>query len=265
MTALVLDNAGVAIGGHWLVRGVTVALRVGEVTALLGPNGSGKTTLLRLLAGLLAPTEGQVTLDGHALHALARRALAQRIAFVPQDTHMRVAFTVREVVAMGRHPHLRRFERLHHHDHALVDEALRRADVAHLAARPVLELSGGERQRVLIARSLATQADVLLLDEPTANLDIAHALDVLDLCQQLAQEGKTIGLAIHDINAAARYATSLVLLSAGRLVMHGEPDMVLQAAQLHRVFDVYTDRTYAADGTPVLVFYRDRHGERQRG
>ena len=137
--------------------------------------------------------------------------------------------------------------------------------MCHLTARPVLELSSGERQRVIIARSLATQADVLLLDEPTANLDIAHALDVLDLCQQLAREGKTIGLAIHDINAAARYATYLVLLSAGRLVIQGEPEAVLHAAQLNRVFDVCTDRTYAADGTPVFVFYRDRHKDGEHG
>lgn len=265
MSALALHNAGVAIDGYWLIRDVTVALRAGEVTVLLGPNGSGKTTLLRLLAGLLAPSEGQATLHGHDLRSFGRRALAQRIAFVPQDTQVNVAFTVREVVEMGRHPHLRRFERLRHHDHAMVDDALRRADVWHLAARPVMRLSGGERQRVLIARSLATQAEVLLLDEPTANLDIAHALDVLDLCQQLAREGKTIGLALHDINAAARYATSLVLLSAGRLVMHGKPDTVLQAAQLNCVFDVCTDRTHAADGTPVFVFYRDRHENRPHG
>jgi iron complex transport system ATP-binding protein len=166
---------------------------------------------------------------------------------------------------MGRYPHLRRFERLHHHDHALVDDALRRADVWHLATRPVLALSGGERQRVLIARSFATQADVLLLDEPTANLDIAHALDMLDLCQQLAREGKTIGLAIHDINAAARYATHLVLLSAGRLVIQGEPEAALHATQLNRVFDVCTDRTHASDGTPVFVFYRARHEDGQHG
>jgi iron complex transport system ATP-binding protein len=217
------------------------------------------------MAGLLAPGEGYVQLHGRDLRTFGSRTLAQHITMVPQDTHMSVAFTVRQIVEMGRYPHLRRFERLRQRDHAIVDEALRRADVWHLTTRPVLELSGGERQRVLIARSLATQADVVLLDEPTANLDIAHALDVLDLCQQLAQAGKTIGLALHDINAAARYATHLVLLSAGRLVIQGESDAVLRTAHLNRVFDVYTDRTHAADGTPVFVFYRNRHGDGQQG
>jgi iron complex transport system ATP-binding protein len=194
-----------------------VTLRAGEVTAFIGPNGAGKTTLLRLLA----PDAGAVTLDGHHVRVLGRRALAQRLAFVPQDTYLPFVFTVREMVEMGCHPHLRRFERLRQRDHDIVDAAMRDADVLHLAQRAVTTLSGGERQRVSIVRSLATQADVLLLDEPTANLDIAHALDVLDLCQHLAAAGKTIGLAIHDINAAVRYAAHIVLMRHGRIVYRG--------------------------------------------
>ena len=142
---------------------------------------------------------------------------------------------------------------------------MRRADVWHLAHRAVTALSGGERQRVIIARSLATQADVLLLDEPTANLDIAHALDVLDLCQQLAHEGKTIGLAIHDINAAARYATHIVLMNAGHIVQQGRLEEVLQEAQLNHVFDVCTDRIHATNGQSVFVFSRERKDGRQHG
>jgi iron complex transport system ATP-binding protein len=255
---LAAHHVGVALDGRWLLRGIDVTLRAACLTAFLGPNGSGKTTLLRVLAGLLIPSEGHVTLHGTRVQDFGRRALSQRIAFVPQDTHMSFAFTVRETVEMGRHPRLRRFERLRQHDHDIVDDAMHRADVWHLAHRTVTALSGGERQRVIIARSLATQADVLLLDEPTASLDIAHALDVLELCQQLAQEGKAIGLAIHDINAAARYATHGVLMNAGHIVQQGKLEEVLQEAQLNHVFDVYTDRTQATNGQPVFVFSRAR-------
>jgi iron complex transport system ATP-binding protein len=258
MHELASHNVGVAMDGRWLLRGIDVALRAECLTAFLGPNGSGKTTLLRVLAGLLTPSEGHVTLHGTNVRDFGRRALSQHIAFVPQDTHMSFAFTVRETVEMGRHPHLRRFGRLRQHDHDIVDDAMHRADVRHLAQRAVTALSGGERQRVIIARSLATQADVLLLDEPTASLDIAHALDVLDLCQQLAQEGKAIGLAIHDINAAARYATHGVLMNAGHIVQQGRLEEVLQEAQLNHVFDVCTDRAHATNGQPVFVFSRVR-------
>jgi iron complex transport system ATP-binding protein len=263
MHELAGHHVSVAIDGRWLIHGINVALRAGNFTAFLGPNGSGKTTLLRVLAGLLAPTEGHVTLHGRKVQSFGRRVLSQHIAFVPQDTHVSFAFTVRESVEMGRHPHLKRFERLRAHDHDIIEDAMRRADVSQLANRFVTTLSGGERQRVIIARSLATQAEVLLLDEPTASLDIAHALDVLDLCQQLTEEGKAIGLAIHDINAAARYATSIVLLSAGRMVKQGTPEDVLQVAHLNQVFDVCTDRTHAASGTPVFVFSRARQEDRQ--
>jgi len=260
---LASHNVSVTLDGRWLLRGIDVALRAACLTVFIGPNGSGKTTLLRVLAGLLAPSEGHVTLHGTNIQDFGRRALSQRIAFVPQDTHVSFAFTVRETVEMGRHPHLRRFERLRQHDHDIVDEAMCRADVWHLAHRAVTALSGGERQRVIIARSLATQADVLLLDEPTANLDIAHALDVLDLCQQLAHEGKTIGLALHDINAAARYATHIVLMNAGHIVQQGRLEGVLQEAQLNHVFDVCTDRIHATNGQSVFVFSRARKDGRQ--
>src|SRR5512134_1877580 len=151
--AIASHNVSVALDGHWLLRDINVALRVACLTVFIGPNGSGKTTLLRVLAGLLTPSEGHVTLHGTNMRGLGRRALSQRIAFVPQDTHMSFAFTVRETVEMGRHPHLRRFERLGQHDHDIVDEAMRRADVLHLTHRAVTALSGGERQRVIIARS----------------------------------------------------------------------------------------------------------------
>jgi iron complex transport system ATP-binding protein len=256
---LEISDAGVEVDGRWLVRHATLQLRPGHLTVLVGPNGSGKTTLLRLLSGLWRPVEGRALLDGQDLHTIKRRELARRVAFTPQDTHLGFAFTVRDVVSMGRHPHLGRFEREGKRDARAIEEALLRADVAHLAERFVTELSGGERQRVLLARSLATQAEAILLDEPTANLDIAHALDVLDLCRKLADDGKTIALAIHDLNSAARYATEVSLVSAGRIAAVGTPAEVLSDTKILDVFGVRAERARAPDGEVVFFFQRDKN------
>jgi iron complex transport system ATP-binding protein len=256
---LELQDAGVRVDGRWLVRRATLQLRPGHLTVLIGPNGSGKTTLLRLLGGLWRPSEGRALLDGQDLDAIRRRELARRVTFTPQDTHLAFDFTVRDVVTMGRHPHLGRFEREGPADARAVEEAMLRADVAHLASRPVTELSGGERQRVVIARSLATQADAILLDEPTANLDIAHALDVLELCRKLADDGKTIALAIHDLNSAARYATEVALISEGRISAVGGPHEVLSDAGIQEVFGVRAERARAPGGEVVFFFQRGKN------
>lgn len=253
---LELRDAGINVDGRWLVRGATLSLRPGHLTALVGPNGSGKTTLLRLLGALWQPTEGNALLDGRDLQGIRRREIARRVAFTPQDTHLSFAFTVRDVVTMGRHPHLGRFEREGERDRRAVEEAIRRADVAHLTDRLITELSGGERQRVLIARSLATEADTILLDEPTANLDIAHALDVLDLCRKLVDEGKAVALAIHDLNLAGRYATEIILVHEGKIVTVGTPKEVLSDTAIREVFGVQTERAVGPAGDTVFLFHR---------
>lgn len=244
------------IDGKYLVKDADVSLQKGEITTFIGPNGAGKTTLLRMLAGLLPPTEGKVELDDSEIQTLTRRYLARNIAFVPQDTHLDFAFTVREIVEMGRNAHLSRFQAIGKSDVEIIKNSMIRADVAHLAENLVTELSGGERQRVIIARSLATEAPILLLDEPTANLDIAHAIDILDLCLKLAREDKTIGIAIHDLNLAARYADRCVLMDQGEIIKQGAADEVFQEDLLGEVFGVHTDRTETVDGKPFFTFYR---------
>jgi iron complex transport system ATP-binding protein len=236
--SLAVAGAGLSIGGRWLVREASVSIEPGRLLALLGPNGSGKSTLLRLLAGAWAPTAGAVTLDGVPLARVPRRALARAVALVPQDTHIAFAFSVREIVAMGRHAHLGRFERERAADRNAIAEAMARADVAHVADRDATQLSGGERQRVLIARSLATEARHLLLDEPTASLDVAHALDVLALCRRLADDGHAVAVALHDLNLARRFATDAVLLREGAVVASGPIDRVLTPALVGDVFGV---------------------------
>jgi iron complex transport system ATP-binding protein len=256
---LELLKAGIRAEGRWLVRGATLQLSEGSLTALVGPNGSGKTTLLRLLAGLWQPSEGRVLLDGCELGRLPRRELARRVAYTPQDTHIEFAFTVRDVVTMGRHPHLGRFEREGAGDRRAVLAAMEQADCLHLADRLVTELSGGERQRVVIARSLATEAQMILLDEPIANLDIRHALETLELCRALVKEGKTVALALHDLNLAARYATEVVLVSAGHIVAAGAPAEVITGGRIQAVFGVHTEPARTATGEVMLFF---QHGER---
>lgn len=253
---LELQNAGLKLDGRWIVRDLSLELRGGKLLALIGPNGSGKSTLLRLLGGLWRTTEGAVLLDDNQLNHLPRRSIARGIAYTPQDTHLDFAFTVREVVAMGRHAHLSRFQSEGEADRAAVSEAMRRADVARLSERFVTELSGGERQRVLIARSLATEAPIILLDEPTANLDIAHALDVLELCRSLARESKAIAVALHDLNLAARFADDIAMLNHGRIVAHGPASSVLSPELIREVFGVKATRATAESGRQVLLFHR---------
>ncbi len=244
------------IDGRWLVRDVSLAIEPARVTALVGPNGSGKSTVLRLLAGLWRPTRGRASMDGADLTSMARRLVARRVAFVPQDTHIGFAFSVREVVEMGRHPHVGRFETPGPQDAAAVDAALDRADVTHLADRPVNELSGGERQRVVLARSLATEAEVILLDEPTSNLDIDHSLETLRLLKDLATGGKAVAVALHDLNAVARWADHAALMHAGRLQDCGPVRDILSDGLVEPVFGVEVERILSATGAETLVFHR---------
>ena len=254
--SLSLRNAGIQIDGRSLIRDVSLSVESESVTAVVGPNGSGKSTVLRLLAGLWQPTEGRAELNGDDLVQLPRQAIAQKVSFVPQDTRIDFAFTVRDVVGMGRHPHVGRFDSLGAADLEAVDSALARADVAHLEQRLVNELSGGERQRVLIARSLATEAEALLLDEPTASLDIDHSLETLELLQELARDGKAVAVALHDLNAVMRWADRVALLNAGRLQAFGTVGDVVRDDLIEPVFGVRVERILSASGGESLVFHR---------
>jgi iron complex transport system ATP-binding protein len=256
VTVLATSGLGLRRGGRQILTCVSLELAAGTVCGIVGPNGSGKSTLLRCMAGLWRPTEGSVFCGGRSLHQLQRREIALQITYVPQETVLTFEFSVRETVLMGRHAHRGRFERETAEDAKAIDDALRRADVRHLADRRVTSLSGGERQRVLIARSLATNARVLLLDEPTANLDVNHALDILELCRSLADEGRTVAIATHDLNSVYRFVNEVALLESGRLGAIGTPASVLSAENLSRTFGVQSETLFSPDGTPTLLFRR---------
>jgi iron complex transport system ATP-binding protein len=236
---------------HRVLDGVSLSLAAGELVGLVGPNGAGKTTLLHLLLGLLRPDGGTVAIDGVGPERMSRRGIAQRAALVPQQQPSEFAFTVRELVAMGRTPHLGRFEPERPQDAEAVRLALEATETEALAARWVAELSGGERQRVHLARAIAQETPMLLLDEPTANLDVAHQLTMLDLVRRQVQGGKSAILALHDLSLAARYSDRLLLLAERRIVASGAPRAVITEDNLARYFRIRARLEH--DGTGGLV------------
>ncbi|WP_101296735.1 ATP-binding cassette domain-containing protein [Halegenticoccus soli] len=234
---LVVDGVTVDLGGVEALRDVNASVDRGWFVGLIGPNGAGKTTLLRTITGALTPDRGTVTVAGERIYALPSKEASRLVATVPQDTNLSFAFDVRETVAMGRTPYLSRFGRWTEGDETAVEAAMARTEVAELADRAITEISGGERQRVLLARALAQDAPVLLLDEPTASLDINHQIRTFELVRELVADGKTVLAAIHDLNLAAHYCDELLLLSDGAALASGPPEDVLTETALKRAFD----------------------------
>ena len=221
-----------------LLDGVDVRAERGQFLGLIGPNGAGKSTLLRALSGVLRYQEGAVALEGSDLQSMPAKDVAAMLALVPQIAPYTQGFTAFELVVMGRYPHLGRFQVEGEADDRIAREAMRRTETEQFAERTLDTLSGGERQRVFLARALAQQPRVLLLDEPTSNLDILHQLKILGLVRTLVDDGLTVIAAIHDLNLAARYCDRLVLLSEGRVVTEGPPEEVLAPETIESTFGV---------------------------
>ncbi len=250
---LTAQNLSFAYDGPPILQGVSLAVEAGEFVGLIGANGSGKTTLLRALLGLL-PAAGEVRLCGDPLKTLGRREIARRATLVPQDTRVDFAFTAREIVAMGRTPYLGRFTPESAADKEAIDRAMRATDTEGFCARPVTELSGGERQRVHLARALAQETRIILLDEPTANLDLTHQFEALELVREFTQAGGAALAAIHDLSLAARFCDRLLLLSGGQIVAAGPPAEVITESNLARHFALRA-RVRRDDETGSLIVY----------
>lgn len=211
----------------------------GQIVAIIGPNGSGKTTLLKIMNGTLLPDSGQMVVDGQETARWSRKIIAQKVAIVPQETSLIFPFYAEEIVLMGRFPHLGRYRFEDKKDYAIVHEAMERTDTASFASRRFGELSAGERQRILIARALAQEPKILLLDESTAFLDLKHQSQFLTLLRQLNKEQSlTVIFVTHDINLAAQNAQKIILLDSGKIYAIGSPADVITAANIKEVYDV---------------------------
>lgn len=236
---LSVNNLTCGYGGDPVLRDVSFNLSSGDFVGIIGPNGCGKSTLLRALTGLLKTPAGAVTLNGREIGGLSRREVAKQIAVIPQDTVLLFEFSVLEMVLMGRTPHLKRFQRASSHDHDLAMETLRQTDLLDLKDRKVTELSGGERQRAVIARALAQEPVLLLLDEPDSHLDIGHQIEVFELLRHLNTAQDTTLLCVsHDLNLASAYCERLMLMEGGRVVASGPPKEIITPEHIRNVYGV---------------------------
>jgi iron complex transport system ATP-binding protein len=264
---LTAEGISFAYGARAVLRDVDLAVAPGEVVGVIGPNGSGKTTLVRILAGVVQPASGVVSLRGMPLRAYGRRELARRLAVVPQDPVLDFPFTALEVVLMGRAPHLPPLGFPRMHDLAVARTAMARLDVASLEDRPLDRVSGGERQRVLLARALAQDADVLVLDEPTTHLDLRHQAGIHDVVRDLVR-ARAVGVVsvLHDLNLAALFCDRLVLLAGGAVACAGRPADVLTADVLTAAYgtDVWVGVNPLTGGPIVLPRPSERVGAQPR-
>jgi len=238
MSALLkVNNLSGGYGQELVIKDVSFDVKKGDFLGIIGPNGSGKSTLLRLMNKIIHPQEGRVVFADKDISKTRLKELCQKISFVPQDTLINFSFTVWEIVLMGRTPHLRRLQFESSKDLEIAKEALLSTDSLRLKAKQINQLSAGERQRVVIAKALAQEPTLLLLDEPTSHLDIGHKVKILDLLKKLNKETElTIVLVMHDLNLASEYCSRLILLDKGEIFKEGDPDSVLTYQNIEKVY-----------------------------
>ncbi|AIG74733.1 MULTISPECIES: ABC transporter ATP-binding protein [Amycolatopsis] len=249
------DALTLAYDGRTVAEDLGVVIPDRSFTVIVGPNACGKTTLLRALARMLKPRKGSVFLDGQVISSFPAKEVARRLGLLPQSSIAPDGITVADLVARGRYPHQRLLRQWSREDATVVAESMRATGVDDLAERLVDELSGGQRQRVWMAMALAQETDLLLLDEPTTYLDIAHQMDILDLCAELHQkQGRTLVAVLHDLNHAARYATHMIAMRGGEVLATGAPEEVVTAANVEKIFELPCRVMPCPEtGTPLVI------------
>jgi iron complex transport system ATP-binding protein len=254
---LEIRNLNFAYGKNAVLRGINFSAKAGEFISIIGPNGAGKSTLIKMIDGILSTAQSEILLDGKSISDFSRKDLAQKIAYLPQESKFSFAYTVREVVMMGRFPYLKGVFTYSAEDFHIVREMMDLMEINRFAERNFNELSGGEKQRVLIASALAQQPKIILLDEPTSALDLHHQIAIYHILKKLQkQQNLTIIVVTHDINLAAQYCERMTLMGNGMIIRDGEPKSVLQFNLLQETFGVkvYIDINPLTDSLYILPY-----------
>ncbi len=249
-----LNNIHFSIDGKKILDSISLSFKPGRLHGIIGPNGSGKSTLLKNICRIWVPQSGSILIQGKNYMSIPRKELSTIVTLVPQNTVVSFPITVFEMVAMGRNPHLGRFAGIGHKDKEIIERALRQTNIYELKDRHINELSGGESQLAIIARALATEASLILLDEPTAELDVKHTLAIVHILQALKQQGKTILVTIHDLNLARKCCDTVSVLWQGKLFYTGSPDTAFAPENIKQVFEVNV-REYKHNAATYLDFY----------
>ncbi len=249
-----VNNIHFSIDDKKILDSITARFEPRMIHGIIGPNGSGKSTLLKNICRIWEPQSGSILIHGTDYTKIPRKELSTLVTLVPQNTTIGFPISVFDIVAMGRNPHLGRFEGMRQNDRDIIERALQQTNIYELKDRNINELSGGEGQLAIIARALATEASLILLDEPTSELDVKHTLEILNILQGFKEQGKTILVTIHDLNLARKFCDTISILSRGKLFYSGTPENAFAAEIIKQVFDVHI-REYKHNDTTFLDFY----------
>ena len=250
-----VKNIHFSIDGKKILDGISVRFESGKIHGIIGPNGSGKSTLLKNICRIWEPQSGSVVINGKDYSEIPRKELSTLVTLVPQNTTIGFPISVFDIVSMGRNPHLGRFEGVRKKDREIIERALQQTNIYALKDRNINELSGGEGQLAIIARAIATEASLILLDEPTSELDVKHTLEIVDILYEFKEQGKTILVTIHDLNLARRFCDTISILCRGKLFYSGNPEGAFSEENIARVFEVHV-REYKHNDTTFLDFYK---------
>ncbi len=255
---LLCKDISFGYGSELLLKGINLTIPRGDFVGIIGPNGSGKSTLLKLITGVLIPQNGEICLNNQLISKISIKAMARQMAVVPQSTETIYNFSAYEVVAMGRYPHQGRWNKEGITDREIIQKVMEQTGTWQFRERGIQELSGGERQRVVIARALAQEPELILLDEPTSNLDINYQIEIFDLLQELNSQGVTIVAVLHDLNLASQYCEHLAMLHQGKIYQYGTPDEVITVQNIQKVYNTAVVISYKYSGRPYVSLLSQR-------